>query len=49
MYEALCVLLMLGAVCFLFGVVYPVGVVLSYPIYKKFGGDMNFREYMSQL
>ena len=42
-------LIVLGAMCFLFGVVYPFAVVLSYPVYKKFGGDMNFREYMSLL
>lgn len=46
MFEFLCVLV---AVCLLFGVGYPVAAIMAYPVYKKFGGDMSLREYISLL
>lgn len=35
--------------CFLFGVVYPVCAILIYPIYRLFGGNMKFCEYVRSL
>ena len=36
-------------ICFLFGVVYPVCAILIYPIYRLFGGNMKFCEYVRSL
>jgi hypothetical protein len=38
-----------GGLCFLFGVVYPVLAILVYPLYKLFGGDQDFCEYVRCL
>lgn len=49
MVEIMCALMMGGAMCLLFGVVYPVCAILAYPIYKRCGGAMSLREYISLL
>ena len=42
------VLFAVGAICFLFGVVYPLMVTLIFPIYKALGGKKKFKEYMEE-
>ena len=36
-------------VCLFFGIGYPVGAILLYPIYKALGGKKNLREYIKNL
>ena len=42
-------LVVVFGICFLFGVVYPLCAILFYPIYRLFGGDMKFGEYVRIL
>ena len=35
--------------CFLFGVVYPLCMILVYPFYRLFGGRKSFLNYLSDL
>jgi hypothetical protein len=39
----------LAIICLLFGVVYPVAAILFYPMYKLFGGEQTFGEYVRCL
>lgn len=43
------ILFTMAGICFLFGLVYPVGAVLFYPIYRLLGGDLKFGEYVRSL
>lgn len=43
------ILFIIGGICFLLGVVYPVFAILVYPIYRFMGGDMKFVEYVRNL
>ena len=36
-------------ICLFFGIGYPVGAILLYPIYKALGGKKNLREYIKNL
>ena len=36
-------------ICLFFGIGYPVGAILLYPIYTAFGGKKNLREYIKNL
>lgn len=36
-------------ICLLLGVGYPVAAILIYPLYKLFGGEQNFSEYVGCL
>lgn len=35
--------------CLVFGVIYPAAAVLLYPAYKRLGGKLSFREYVSNI
>ena len=45
----MCLLIVAGGMCFIFGIVYPLMAILFYPIYKYMGGKKNFKEYMKDL
>ena len=36
-------------ICLFFGIGYPVGAILLYPIYTDLGGKKNLREYIKNL
>ena len=36
-------------ICLFFGIGYPVGAILLYPIYTALGGKKNLREYIKNL
>ena len=36
-------------ICLFFGIGYPVGAILLYPLYTAFGGKKNLREYIKNL
>ena len=42
-------LAVVGGLCFLFGIVYPLLAVIFYPLYKMFGGELDFGEYVRCL
>lgn len=42
-------LIIIFGLCFLFSVVYPVSVILFYPVYRFLGGNMSFFKYMKDL
>jgi ABC-type branched-subunit amino acid transport system permease subunit len=47
--TAFWILMIMGGAGLLFGVVYPVGAILVYPLYRMFGGEMTFGEYVRCL
>lgn len=48
-FEALYVLVIFTGFMFLLGVVYPVAAVLSFPIYRLFGGKLDLWSYIKNL
>ena len=42
-------LMMMGGMCFIFGVAYPVAALIGYPVYRRLGGKMTLGEYMRGL
>lgn len=36
-------------ICLFFGIGYPVGAIILYPIYTTLGGKKNLREYIKNL
>ena len=36
-------------ICLFFGIGYPVGAILLYPLYTAIGGKKNLREYIKNL
>jgi hypothetical protein len=49
MTELFWIMAYMGGAFLLFGVVYPVAAILIYPLYRMFGGDQTFREYVRCL
>ena len=47
MFELAYIAAMFGGFCLILGVVYPLCALLVYPIYRKLGGSMGLKEYMS--
>lgn len=36
-------------ICLFFGIGYPVGAIILYPLYTALGGNKNLREYIKNL
>ena len=42
-------LLVILGICLFFGIGYPVGAILLYPIYKALGGKKKLNDYIKNL
>ena len=42
-------LLVILGICLFFGIGYPVGAILLYPLYTAFGGKKKLNEYIQNL
>lgn len=49
MFELAFVAAMVGCFCLLLGVVYPLGALIVYPVYRKLGGRKRLADYMKGL